>query len=246
MRWLGQRLRLRSELYTTPPSSLQQATQLLEQVCGRQTHIYTHTLYSISVLLSLHYITVIVVQVKSVGGFDSKEERRAVLVKVGALLAPNHFTVAIGDKTLEPSQNEGDGVRKEGEEAEEDGGKEEEGEEGRCEGVSGGGVSGVASESGDSEYPGVPGVREEEEGETETTERVGQKVYEVLKQQIEAHKMEVGCTDDADRSAVRQTPLLNSQGSFPSATGAGCGPIWQSLPESATYGMSPLFRPSSA
>ena len=172
--WLGERLRLRSELHLTPPSTLQQTTQLLEQV----THRHTETQFDSCCIIFLScscdtYVTAIAVQVKSVGGFDSKEEMRAVLAKVGSLLAPRHFTVAIGDKAEETSQTEGDTAREKGEKEKE--GKEEE---------------------------------EEKEGEeeTETTGKDREKEYQVLKQQVQAHKMEVGSTDDVDRSA--HTPAL--------------------------------------
>ncbi|CAI7993280.1 Cilia- and flagella-associated protein 46 [Geodia barretti] len=145
--WLGERLRLRSELHLTPPSTLQQATQLLEQV-------------------------------KSVGGFGSKEEMRAVLAKVGSLLAPRQFTVAIGDKAEETSQTEGDTAREIEEGGGEKGEKEKEGKE----------------------QEGTEGEEEKEEKEEpETTGKDGEKEYQVLKQQIQAHKIEVGSTDDVDR-----------------------------------------------
>ena len=130
------------------------------------------------------------------GGSGSKEEMRAVLVKIGDLLAPNHFTVAIGDR--EPSTEEDTAKEQQEEEGERE--KEEGEEEGKVKGC-----EGIPSESGDSEYPGVMGVREErkeEEHETEKARKGGEKLYEILKQQVEGHKMEVVTSDDADRSAT--------------------------------------------
>ena len=123
---------------------------------------------------------------------------RAVLVKVGALLAPHHFPVAIGDRPAEPPQSQTEATAGEEEEGEKDG----EGEEGGREGGPGGGVSGVQSESGDSEYPGVVEVGEEGEEKREETDKEGEKAYELLKEQVQAHSEEVGTTEDADRSAM--------------------------------------------
>ena len=187
--WLGERLRLRSELHLTPPSTLQQATQLLEQV----THRYTETQSDsccISLVLVIRHCHCCV-QVKSVGGFGSKEEMRAVLAKIGSLLAPRQFTVAIGDRAEETSQTEGDTAREIEEGGGEKGEKEKEGKE----------------------QEGTEGEEEKEEKEEpETTGKDGEKEYQVLKQQVQAHKIEVGSTDDVDRSAHSPTlavsPLL--------------------------------------
>ena len=57
MRWLGERLQLRSELYFTPPSSLQQATQILEQVeYSTNTQSLIHTYTQITVYRFMVYV----------------------------------------------------------------------------------------------------------------------------------------------------------------------------------------------
>ena len=116
-------------------------------------------------------------------------------MKVGGLLAPNHFQVAIGDRPVDlPEQHSQSEVNSAG---------EREGGEGEgCEGVPGEGVSGDDGDEGDSEATSVvKGEEVEGEGERDKTKDRA-RLYEVFKQQIQAHKEELGETNDTDRSAT--------------------------------------------
>ena len=116
---------------------------------------------------------------------------RAILVKVGALLASDHFQVAIGDRPVEPSEQQPPQTE-----------VDTAGEMESCEGDTGEGVSGAHSESDDSEHPSALEVKEKR-GESEMEEKKdGEKLYELLKQQIEAHREQVGDSEDTDRSAL--------------------------------------------
>lgn len=195
LKWFRERLQLRSELYVTPSSPLQQATQILEQV----TIFHTKTLHE-----------TLPVQVKSCSDSGSKDELRAVLVKVGALLAPNHFRIAIGDKEAEPAiqQVKTDDVKQQGMK-EESTVKEDEGNEGLKDGGEGQktkeGI--MSSVSGDSEYPGLKEVRDGSEGEEVKKDdrmKSDETFYEVAKEQVLAHKEKVGTENDAERFVCTQ------------------------------------------
>ena len=121
-------------------------------------------------------------------------------MKVGGLLAPNHFQVATGDRPVDPPEQHS--------QSEVNSAGEREGVPGEgCEGVPGEGVSGDDGDDGDdgdSEATSV--VRGEEvegegegEGERDKT-KDRERLYEVLKQQVQAHKEEMGETNGTDRS----------------------------------------------
>ena len=135
-----------------------------------------------------------------------------MLVGVGTLLGPEHFKIATGDKLPEPPVDKeevnenrelgmdgevGSTVKEEGEGTEEEGEKK----------IDGSVYEGVPSVSGDSEYPGLKVRREGEAvgSEGEVTWKGGEKWYEVVREQVLAHKEDTGTTDDADRFARTHT-----------------------------------------
>lgn len=144
---------------------------------------------------------------------------RAVLVKVGALLAPNYFRVALGDQKIDPTprpeeeQEEKVGVtttkvdgRGGREEGEDNGGAEGQsrGDERSTQhsSLAGTAVRSVSSAGDDSEYSGIVGMEEEEGGGVDGEgEKGGERWYEVMKEQVGAHKEDIGADNDADRLA---------------------------------------------
>ena len=132
-----------------------------------------------------------------------QEEMKAVLVKVGALLAPNCFRVALGDEKMESSE------RQEKEEKQRRG-VDTAGEEG-----GGRGERGSERVSEDSEYSGVVRL---EEGEEEEGEKGKEKWYEVIKDQVQVHKEAIGTDDDADRLAHCVLPVLALYSTDPTCT----------------------------
>ena len=131
---------------------------------------------------------------------------RAVLVKVGTLLAPNCFRVALGDEKMESSERQekeekqGRGVDTAGEEG---GGREERGSE---------------KVSEDSEYSGIVRLEGKEEGEEEAGEKGKEMWYEVIKDQVQVHKEAIGTDDDADRLAHCVLPVLALYSTDPTCT----------------------------
>ena len=181
---------------------------------------------------------------RSSSGCGTKGELRAILVKVGGLLAPNHFQVAIGDRPVDPPEQHS--------QSEVNSAGEREGVPGEgCEGVPGEGVSGDDGDDGDDGNSEATSVMrgEEVEGEGEgegerdkTKDR--ERLYEVLKQQVQAHKEEMGETNGTDRSTSHCWTYWYTV--CPSFSGVGSGLTWPSLLASARFGMSPSLLPSSA
>ena len=124
---------------------------------------------------------------------------RVVLVKVGTLLAPSHFRVAIGDKKTKPSvQTTPEQDAKDTDES--DRGREEGGGEGGEKDGELVGESLTSVLSGDSEFPGIARLKEEEEEGEARGDRVDrEKWYDVMKDQVQAYKEDMGTDDDADR-----------------------------------------------
>ena len=125
-----------------------------------------------------------------------------MLVKIGALLAPN-YRVAIGDREVEgPTHDEH--TPSGSQDALVDGGGEGEGEgrEENADTQKNDSLSVSSVVSGDSEFPGVPRLEErgEREGEWEKEgDEKAEKLYEILREQVKAHKEGIGADDEIDR-----------------------------------------------
>lgn len=143
---------------------------------------------------------------------------RAVLVKIGALLAPDYFMVALGDKQMESPTHQAAGeVAIGGESNGGVGGKggekneleDENRNDEKSEQQQSLSVGSTLSVGSDSEYSGITRLKEEEgrrEGEGET-KKGGEKWYEVMKEQVQAYKESTAMDDAADRSAHTQLSL---------------------------------------
>ena len=196
---------------------------------------------------------------------------RAVLVKVGALLAPDQFRVALGDKkterrALEEEQSDKEGVataRADNHGGQREGEKEDSG--GKCENrdathhsapADGTAVGSVSSVGGDSEYSGVVGLEEGVDGEEVDREgkRGGEKWYEVMKEQVKSHKEDIGTDDDTDRLVhaihyLCSIACMRHHCMFTHTmdnAGVGSGQIWLSWEGNVKSGMWPMLLPSSA
>ena len=137
---------------------------------------------------------------------------RAVLVKVGALLAPDQFRVALGDKKTEhpahlaeeqdgketmtaTREDDHRGLREEGKEDDGDIHESRDATD-RSAPVDTLSVESLSSVGGDS---GVVGPEEDGEEVGERGKNGGEKWYEVMKEQVQLHKEDIGTADDADR-----------------------------------------------
>ena len=148
----------------------------------------------------------------------TKAEMRAVLVKVGALLAPDYFMVALGDKQMESPAHQAAGEvaiggesdgRVEGEGGEKNEVEDENRNDEKSEQQQSLAVESTLSVGSDSEYSGITTLKEEEgarEGEEET-KKGGEKWYEMTKEQVQAYKENTAMDDAADRSAHTQLSL---------------------------------------
>ena len=138
-----------------------------------------------------------------------------MLVKVGALLAPGQFRVALGDKETQHPMHlaeEQDGKEAmaatredkyggEREERKEDSGANCENRDGTDHSAPAGTIS-VGSMSSMDDDSGVVGPGEEGEDEEKVCEKgknCGGKWYEVMKEQVQLHKENIGIADDTDR-----------------------------------------------